>query len=95
MGLRDDLQQAAPAGRERDGHEHCGTQTEPHNEQTIQVRLEGPLRQREESEHVLSIRKDWREPINIAIVSPLRDTDGLEGVIYRVDLCGERVASMA
>ena len=95
MSFRDDLQQAAPAGRERDGAEDGGAQTEPHDEQPIQVRLEGPLRQRKEREHVLARREDGGEAVDLAVVAPLRLAHGLEAIIYRVDLCGERVASMA
>ena len=95
MSFRDDLQQAAPAGRERDRDEHCSPQTEPYGEQPIQVRRKRPLRQREERQHILSRLEDGREASDLAIISPLRDTYGLEAVINGVDLCGERVASMA
>ena len=95
MSFRDDLQQAAPAGRESDRDEHCSPQTEPHREQPIQVRLERPLRQREKSQHVFSRREDGREAVYVTVIPPLTLAHGLEAVVDRIDLCGERVASMA
>ena len=95
MSFRDDLQQPAPAGSERDGHKDSGTQGEPYDEQAIQVRRVGPLRQREEREHVFSSCEDGGEAIYVTVIPPLTLAHGLEAVVDRVDLCGERVASMA
>ena len=89
------LQQAAPAGRERDGHKDSATQGEPYAEQPIQVRLEGPLRQRKKGEHVFSSCEDGGEAIYVTVIPPLTLAHGLEAVVDRIDLCGERVASMA